>query len=73
MSSKQKNYLIKLGEIRREKGLTQRDLAKRSKVSYNTIIKIERGGIPNPTIETVLKLAKALNVSIEKLTNEKTD
>ena len=43
MSSKKVNYLKYLGKIRREKGLTQRELAKKSGVSYNTIIKIERG------------------------------
>ena len=66
MSSKI-NYLKKLGDIRRKKGLTQRKLAKISGVSYNTIIKIERGGIPNPTIETVLKLSQALNIKIDDL------
>lgn len=38
-----------------------------SNISYNTIIKIERGGIKNPKIETVIKLAEALGVSIDEL------
>ncbi|MFC2061026.1 helix-turn-helix domain-containing protein, partial [Elusimicrobiota bacterium] len=55
-------YLSKLGDIRREKGLTQRELAEKSGVSYDSIIKIERGGVPNPTIDTAVKLSKALGV-----------
>jgi len=67
MSRKKFNYLRKLAEFRRKRKLTQRELAKKSGVSYNTIIKIERGAIPNPKIETVIKLAKTLRISIDKL------
>jgi len=42
-------------------------LAVESEISYNTIIKIERGGIKNPKIETVIKFADALGVSIDEL------
>lgn len=62
-------YLSKLGDIRREKGLTQRELAENSGISYNTIIKIERGGIPNPTVDTAVKLSKVLGVDINRLIN----
>lgn len=71
MSSKKMNYLKNLAEYRLKRDLTQRDLARKSGVSYNTIIKIERGGITNPKIETVIKLAKALNISIDNLINTK--
>ncbi|MDD2678155.1 MAG: helix-turn-helix transcriptional regulator [Candidatus Paceibacterota bacterium] len=36
-------------------------------ISYNTVIKLESGGITNPSIDTLQKLAKALNVNIEGL------
>ena len=36
-------------------------------VAYNTILKIESGENQNPTIETVQKIAKALNASLDKL------
>jgi len=36
-------------------------------ISYNTVIKLESGGITNPTIETLQKIAKALNVSVDDL------
>lgn len=60
-------YLKNLVKFRKQKGWSQEKLAVESGISYNTIIKIERGGIKNPKIETVMKLAKALNVKIENL------
>jgi len=71
MSSKKMNYLKNLAKHRLKRDLTQRELARLSGVSYNTIIKIERGGITNPKIETVVKLAKALNISIDDFTRTK--
>ena len=60
-------YLKNLVKIRKEKGWSQEKLAVESGISYNTIIKIERGGIENPKIATVIKLASALKVSIDEL------
>ena len=60
-------YLKNLVKIRKEKGWSQEKLAVESEISYNTIIKIERGGIRNPKIATVIKLAKALKVKIDDL------
>lgn len=39
------------------------------KISYanNTIAKIEAGSTPNPTIDTVKKIADALGVSLDDL------
>jgi len=59
--------LKNLAKIRNQRKLTQRKLAEKSGVSYNTIIKMERGGIENPKIATAIKLAEALGVSIDKL------
>ena len=60
-------YLKNLAKIRKQKSWSQEKLAVESKISYNTIIKIERGGIKNPKIETVIKLSKALNVTLDEL------
>lgn len=60
-------YLKNLVKLRKQKAWSQERLAVESGISYNTIIKIERGGIQNPKIETVIKLANALGVSIDKL------
>lgn len=64
-------YLKNLVKIRKEKGWSQEKLAVESGISYNTIIKIERGGIENPKIATVIKLANALGVSIDYLVGKK--
>jgi len=64
-------YLKNLVKIRKQKDWSQEKLAVESGISYNTIIKIERGGIKNPKIETVIKLANALGVSIDELVGRK--
>ena len=52
---------------RQDKGLSQDKLSKLADVTYNTIIKIESGANINPTIETLSKIAKALNVGVDDL------
>ena len=54
-------------KLRKQKGLSQDRLSKLADVSNNTIIKIESGGIQNPTIKTVQKIARALDVSVDNL------
>ena len=58
-----------LKRLRKQRGLSQDRLSKLADVSYNTVIKLESGGITNPTIETLQKLAKALGVSVDRLLN----
>jgi len=60
-------YLKNLKKLRQKKGWSQEKLAREAGISYNTLIKIERGGIKNPKIDTVIKLAKALQVSVDEL------
>lgn len=62
-------YLKNLAKLRKQKELTQEGLARKADISYHTIIKLESGGIKNPKIETVINLAKALNVKIDDLIN----
>jgi transcriptional regulator with XRE-family HTH domain len=49
-------------------GISQENLERLADVSNNTIINIEAGKQGNPTIETLKKIAKALNAPIEDLT-----
>jgi DNA-binding XRE family transcriptional regulator len=58
---------IKVKCLREKLGLSQEKLARLADVSNNTIVNIESGKQQNPTIETIKKIAKALNVSIEEL------
>ena len=66
MSSEITN-LKNIKELRNKKGWSQEKLAREADISYQTLIKIERGGIKNPKIETMIKLAGALGVSIDEL------
>ena len=64
-------YLKNLKKLRQQKGWSQEKLAREAGISYQTLIKIERGYIKNPKLETLIKLSRALGVSIERLINIK--
>ena len=53
-------------------GLTQIDLSKQAKLSKSLISNIERK-MANPNLDTLLKLARALNVPLADLLDYKTD
>ena len=55
--------------MREAKGLSQEKLARLADVANNTIIKIEGGKNQNPTFDTLKKIAKALDISIDDLTS----
>ena len=52
---------------RQEKGLSQDKLSKLADLSLNTVVKMELDESPNPTIETIQRIAKALDVSVDNL------
>ena len=54
-------------KYRNKIGVSQDRLSKLADITYNTIIKIESGSNTNPTIDTISKIAKALNVSVDEL------
>jgi transcriptional regulator with XRE-family HTH domain len=60
-------YLKNLKELRKQRGWTQERLARESNISFHTLIKLEQNVIKNPKIETVIKLADALEVSLDGL------
>jgi len=66
--SKQEYPLSKnLKRFREKRGLSQDRLAKLADVANNTIIKIEQGENINPTLDTLKKVAKALEISVDDL------
>lgn len=52
---------------RRQLGLTQQGLAIKAGLPISVITKIEQGVAKQPTIQTVTKISRALNISIDKL------
>ena len=67
MSRKISPIAKNIKKLRKQKGLSQDRLSKLADISYNTVIKLESGGINNPSIDTLQKLDKALNVSVDDL------
>ena len=54
-------------------GLTQKQLASEADVALNTVKNLESGKLKNPTLNTLIKIADALGVSVilgEVLHNE---
>ncbi|MEX0999000.1 MAG: helix-turn-helix transcriptional regulator [Thermodesulfobacteriota bacterium] len=56
-----------LKKIRAEKDYSLEKVARLAEVSLNTVVKIESGTNKNPTIDTLSKLAKALEVDVDDL------
>jgi len=54
-------------KLRIKKGMSQDRLSKDADLALNTIVKIETGESPNPTVGTLEKLAKALGVPTAEL------
>lgn len=54
-------------KLREQRDISQDRLSKLADISSNTIAKLELGQSPNPTIETLKKIAKALEVGVEVL------
>ena len=62
-----KFHLKNLKDYRIKKGWSQEKLAREAGVSYQAVIKIERGYIKSPRLETIIKIAQALGVSLDDL------
>jgi len=61
------SILDNIKKIRNKKGWSQERLAREADVSYQTLIKIEQNRVKNPKLQTLLKIAKALNVTLDEL------
>ncbi len=66
-ASKNSKIADNIKKYRSKLGISQDRLSKLADVTYNTIIKIESGANINPTIETISKIAKALNIGVDDL------
>jgi transcriptional regulator with XRE-family HTH domain len=54
-------------EIRKKKAISQDKLARIANIPYTTLVKIESNIVKNPSVQNIAKIAKALDVNIEKL------
>ena len=56
-----------LKKIRAQKGYSLERVARLADLSLSTVVKIEDGTNQNPTIDTLSKIAKALEVGVDDL------
>ena len=61
----------KIKELRKKAGWSQQKLAEKSGLSYNAVTKIEQGTAKQPTIQTMIKIADAFEISLDKLVGRK--
>jgi len=61
------NISSNLKKLRDKKAYSLEKIARLADLSLNTIVKIENGVNQNPTIETLTKIAKALEVGVDDL------
>ena len=57
----------KIKVFRAKQGLTQDALARKCDIPYTTLTKIEANVITKPSIQTVVKIAAGLDISIDQL------
>jgi len=57
----------KIKKLRMQYSLSQDQMARKANIPYSTYLKIENGTTPNPSIQNVLNIAEALNISIDDL------
>jgi len=69
MKSQNNNETIgdKIKLLRNKQGLTQDELARKSDLPYTTLTKIESSFITKPSIQTVVKIANGLGITIDNL------
>jgi transcriptional regulator with XRE-family HTH domain len=65
MSPKRLSRVIQT--LREAKGLTQRDLAAKAKVTAAYVAQLEMGARKNPSLEVLQRIAKALGVTVAEL------
>ncbi len=54
----------KIKGLREEKKISRAELQRRTRLTYMTIWRLETGAEKNPTIDTLQRLAKALEVHV---------
>ena len=69
MKSQNNNETIgdKIKLLRNKQGLTQDELARKADLPYTTLTKIETNVITKPSIQTVVKIAQGLGITIDNL------
>lgn len=67
MSRKKESFGSRVRAVREGKGMSQREVAEASGMTYQALAKIERGATSNPTLDTIRSIADALGVKAGEL------
>ena len=54
-------------KLRKQSGLSQDQMARKANMPFSTYLKVENGVTPNPSIQTLLNVAEALEISLDEL------
>ena len=57
--------------LRDKTGLSQDQTARKANMPLSTYLKVENGVTPNPSIQTLLNIAEALEISLDELVGRK--
>lgn len=57
----------KVRAFRKKLDMTQEELSRKAEIPYATLMKIEGDNVKNPTILTIQKIAKALEVTVDEI------
>jgi len=66
-----KNISKNIKKLRDKSGLSQDQTARKANMPLSTYLKVENGVTPNPSIQTLLNIAEALEVSLDELVGRK--
>ena len=53
--------------LRSKSNISQDQLAKKANIPFSTLVKIEAGYTPNPSMETLIKIADAFGIDLDEL------
>lgn len=67
MNAFTKRLKVRLQRLRAAKGWTQIDLAKKARVTQPLISQLEAGTKPTPSVVHIMRIARALGVTVEEL------
>ena len=65
--NEQKSIGSRIKQWRKVRELTQEGLARKADVPYTTLSKIESDVVKNPSIQTIVKIAEGLEISLDEL------
>ena len=61
----------RIKELRSKSKFSQDKLSKKANIPFSTLTKIEAGYTPNPSMETLIKIADAFGIGLDELVGRK--